>query len=83
MYHLITLLGTRYPLVQDWEMKARFDVINWVTLPNQSFVKQKVGNIDLQASADQTLSINEDIILWDHWFKQVELKCRGELRKNA
>ncbi|XP_015281606.1 PREDICTED: vomeronasal type-2 receptor 26-like [Gekko japonicus] len=60
--------GDNVSLVQN--MEGRFDVINWATLPNQSFIKQKVGNIDLQAPADQILSINEDIILWDHWFKQ-------------
>ncbi|XP_015281605.1 PREDICTED: vomeronasal type-2 receptor 26-like [Gekko japonicus] len=62
--------GDKVSLVQKEELEGRFDVINWVTLPNQSLIKQKVGNIDLQAPADQGFSINEDIILWDYWFKQ-------------
>ncbi|XP_054850270.1 vomeronasal type-2 receptor 26-like [Eublepharis macularius] len=62
--------GDKVSLVQNGELEARFDVINWVSLPNQSLVRQKIGKIDLQAPAGQTLSINEDIIAWDHWFHQ-------------
>ncbi|XP_054850271.1 vomeronasal type-2 receptor 26-like [Eublepharis macularius] len=64
--------GDKVSLIQNEELEARFDVINWITLPNQSLAKQKVGKIDLQAPAGQTLSINEDIIIWDDWFKQTQ-----------
>nr|XP_016850834.1 PREDICTED: vomeronasal type-2 receptor 26-like [Anolis carolinensis] len=47
-----------------------FDIINWVTFPNQSFSKVKVGSIDPQASLERYFSINETTITWQNQFNQ-------------
>ncbi|XP_078234874.1 vomeronasal type-2 receptor 26-like [Pogona vitticeps] len=44
-----------------------YDIINWVTFPNHSFLKNKVGEI----SPSQTFSINEEAIEWHRTLKQV------------
>uniref|UniRef100_A0ABM5GM26 Vomeronasal type-2 receptor 26-like n=1 Tax=Pogona vitticeps TaxID=103695 RepID=A0ABM5GM26_9SAUR len=44
-----------------------YDIINWVTFPNQTFLKNKVGEI----SPSQTFSINEKAIVWHRTFQQV------------
>ncbi|KAH0626259.1 hypothetical protein JD844_001154 [Phrynosoma platyrhinos] len=52
------------------ELIAAFDIINWVTFPNQSFSKVKVGRMDPQSPLDRQLSINENIITWQRQFNQ-------------
>ncbi|XP_044273016.1 vomeronasal type-2 receptor 26-like [Varanus komodoensis] len=52
------------------EMVAGFDVINWKFYSNESFLRVEVGRIDLQASPDHSLTINEEVITWHHWFNQ-------------
>ncbi|KAG6516833.1 type-2 vomeronasal receptor [Crotalus adamanteus] len=42
----------------------RFDLLNWVFLPNQSFVPTKVGRIDPRAPPGQDFTINSDGIVW-------------------
>uniref|UniRef100_A0A670ZIS9 G-protein coupled receptors family 3 profile domain-containing protein n=1 Tax=Pseudonaja textilis TaxID=8673 RepID=A0A670ZIS9_PSETE len=41
------------------ELLAGFDIINWVTFPNKSFMKVKVGQMDPEALSDRRFSINE------------------------
>ncbi|XP_015673668.1 vomeronasal type-2 receptor 26-like [Protobothrops mucrosquamatus] len=53
------------------ELVGRFDIINWITFPNQSFLKVKVGKMDPQAPWDKQLSINEKIITWHYTFGEV------------
>ncbi|XP_060548723.1 vomeronasal type-2 receptor 26-like [Pantherophis guttatus] len=43
---------------------ARYDLFNWVLLPNESFVPVKVGQIDPGAPAGQDFTINSDAIVW-------------------
>ncbi|XP_060548716.1 vomeronasal type-2 receptor 26-like [Pantherophis guttatus] len=43
---------------------ARYDLFNWVLLPNESFVPVKVGEIDPGAPAGQDFTINSDAIVW-------------------
>ncbi|XP_070795093.1 vomeronasal type-2 receptor 26-like [Pituophis catenifer annectens] len=43
---------------------ARYDLFNWVLLPNESFVPVKVGQIDPRAPAGQDFTINSDAIVW-------------------
>ncbi|XP_058020117.1 vomeronasal type-2 receptor 26-like, partial [Ahaetulla prasina] len=43
---------------------ARYDLFNWVLLPNKSFVPVKVGQIDPGAPAGQDFTINSDAIVW-------------------
>ncbi|XP_026578999.1 vomeronasal type-2 receptor 26-like [Pseudonaja textilis] len=43
---------------------ARYDLLNWVFLPNQSFSSTKVGQIDLGVPPSQDFTINADAIIW-------------------
>ncbi|XP_060547729.1 vomeronasal type-2 receptor 26-like [Pantherophis guttatus] len=45
-------------------VSSRYDLLNWLFLPNQSFVTTKVGEIDLMASPGQDFTINSDEIIW-------------------
>ncbi|XP_044273012.1 vomeronasal type-2 receptor 26-like [Varanus komodoensis] len=52
------------------EVITVFEFINWKFFPNESFLRMKVGKLDLQASPDQTLAIDEAAITWHPWFNQ-------------
>ncbi|XP_026578253.1 vomeronasal type-2 receptor 26-like [Pseudonaja textilis] len=45
-------------------LSSRYDLLNWLFLPNQSFVPMKVGQIDSTASPGQAFTINSDAIIW-------------------
>ncbi|XP_058038508.1 vomeronasal type-2 receptor 26-like [Ahaetulla prasina] len=49
---------------ENRELKTGFDIINWVTFPNQTFFRVKVGKIDPLAPKDNILSICLDSIVW-------------------
>ncbi|XP_070795183.1 vomeronasal type-2 receptor 26-like [Pituophis catenifer annectens] len=45
-------------------VSTHYDLVNWLFLPNQSFVPMKVGQIDSTASQGQDFTINSDEIIW-------------------
>ncbi|XP_077169582.1 vomeronasal type-2 receptor 26-like [Paroedura picta] len=53
------------------ELKSGFDVTNWVTFPNGSFIRLKVGRLDPWASPGEELTIHDDQIVWHRTFNQV------------
>ncbi|XP_063158806.1 vomeronasal type-2 receptor 26-like [Candoia aspera] len=55
---------------RNGERIAAFDIINWVTFPNQSFLRVKVGKIDPYESSNTSFTINEDNIVWPRRFNQ-------------
>ncbi|XP_066486296.1 vomeronasal type-2 receptor 26-like [Tiliqua scincoides] len=55
---------------ENKELQAGFDIINWVTFPNRSFLRVKVGRMDPQASAGQVFTINDEAITWHSMFNQ-------------
>ncbi|XP_060110839.1 vomeronasal type-2 receptor 26-like [Heteronotia binoei] len=57
---------------QNVEIVAGLDIINWVTFPNQSILRAKVGRIDPKAPEEKVLTIHEDGIIWPHRFNQVQ-----------
>ncbi|XP_066485595.1 vomeronasal type-2 receptor 26-like [Tiliqua scincoides] len=54
----------------DEGLSSGLDVINWVTFPNQSFLKIQVGKM----SPSQEFSIHDDAIVWNSRFQQ-NLPC--------
>ncbi|XP_066486711.1 vomeronasal type-2 receptor 26-like [Tiliqua scincoides] len=54
----------------DGNLAAGFDIINWVTFPNQSFRRVKVGRIQPRVSEDILLSIDDDALVWPSKFNQ-------------
>ncbi|XP_066486229.1 vomeronasal type-2 receptor 26-like [Tiliqua scincoides] len=56
---------------ENGELVAGFDVTNWVTFPNGSFLRAKAGDLDPRAPSGQELTINIDQIVWHRSFNQV------------
>ncbi|XP_077776737.1 vomeronasal type-2 receptor 26-like [Podarcis muralis] len=56
---------------ENGSLAAGFDIINWVTFPNQSFLRVRVGSVGPQAPKENVLAIYEDIIVWPDKFKQM------------
>ncbi|XP_060110776.1 vomeronasal type-2 receptor 26-like [Heteronotia binoei] len=63
--------GEEVTFDQRSELKSGFDITNWVTFLNNSFLRVKVGQMDPQASPGSQLTINEEIITWHSTFSQV------------
>ncbi|XP_054850288.1 vomeronasal type-2 receptor 26-like [Eublepharis macularius] len=55
---------------KNGELVAVFDVTNWVTFSNGSFVRVKVGRLDPQAPSGKQLTINDDQVVWHRSFNQ-------------
>ncbi|XP_053225706.1 vomeronasal type-2 receptor 26-like [Podarcis raffonei] len=56
---------------ENHELEGGFDIINWVTFHNKSFLRVKVGEMDPQAPLGKDFCINEKIITWHQSFNQV------------
>ncbi|XP_062993095.1 vomeronasal type-2 receptor 26-like [Elgaria multicarinata webbii] len=61
--------GENVSFDENGEIIPGFDIINWVTFPNQSFLKVKVGRVDPKPFSSKVF-INEDAIVWPSRFKQ-------------
>ncbi|XP_062993110.1 vomeronasal type-2 receptor 26-like [Elgaria multicarinata webbii] len=55
---------------QEGQLIVGFDIINWVTFPNQSFLRVKVGRVDMKDSSNISFSIFENSIVWPSSFNQ-------------
>ncbi|XP_015281603.1 PREDICTED: vomeronasal type-2 receptor 26-like [Gekko japonicus] len=56
--------GDKVTFDDHGELVGGFDIINWVTFPNKSFLRVKVGEMDPQAPQSREFSINEMDIGW-------------------
>uniref|UniRef100_A0A8C7E0V3 G-protein coupled receptors family 3 profile domain-containing protein n=1 Tax=Naja naja TaxID=35670 RepID=A0A8C7E0V3_NAJNA len=56
--------GQKISFNENGYLNTGFDIINWVTFPNKSFVKVKVGNIDPTHSPDKLVVISREDIIW-------------------
>ncbi|XP_053216170.1 vomeronasal type-2 receptor 26-like [Podarcis raffonei] len=54
------------------ELIAGFDIINWLTFPNQSFLRVKIGKIDSLGTQEKSFTIHEDAIVWPNQFNQTQ-----------
>ncbi|XP_066486736.1 vomeronasal type-2 receptor 26-like [Tiliqua scincoides] len=63
-------VGEKMSFDQHGELVVGFDILNWVTFPNQSFQRLNVGSMEPQANTEKVLKIHEDDIVWPNWFNQ-------------
>nr|XP_028560264.1 vomeronasal type-2 receptor 26-like [Podarcis muralis] len=80
--------GDLVSLNEKGELESGLDIINWVTFPNKSFSRVKVGRMDPWTLTDREFMINEDVITWHSMFNQMHPRsvcndnCRpGSVRK--
>ncbi|XP_054850302.1 vomeronasal type-2 receptor 26-like [Eublepharis macularius] len=53
------------------ELIEKFDVTNWVTFSNHSFIRVKVGSFDPHVPTGKELKIQDEKLVWHRWFTQV------------
>ncbi|XP_058038484.1 vomeronasal type-2 receptor 26-like [Ahaetulla prasina] len=69
------------------EIISGFDIINWITFPNQTFLRVRVGRIYPGTLSDKPLIISEEKIIWPNRFNQerplslCNKKCLSGYRK--
>ncbi|XP_044282787.1 vomeronasal type-2 receptor 26-like [Varanus komodoensis] len=64
--------GEEVSLDQHGDLLAGFDILNWHTFPNLSFIRVKVGKIDPSAPEDKMLSLAVDVMVWPRTFNGVQ-----------
>ncbi|XP_034278647.2 vomeronasal type-2 receptor 26-like [Pantherophis guttatus] len=56
---------------ENGELVAGFDVINWITFPNKSLLRVKVGWLDPKALSGSQLTLHKETITWHSSFNQI------------
>ncbi|XP_048372622.1 vomeronasal type-2 receptor 26-like [Sphaerodactylus townsendi] len=64
--------GDQISFDHNREMIAEFDIISWLTFPNQSVVRVKVGKISPHTHPAQNLQIDGEAMVWPTRFNQVQ-----------
>ncbi|XP_015673779.1 vomeronasal type-2 receptor 26 [Protobothrops mucrosquamatus] len=64
---------------QNGELETGFDIMNWITFSNLSFLRIRVGRTDPLSSQEEMLII-DDAIVWPHNFNQIQplSLCNGK-----
>ncbi|XP_048372618.1 vomeronasal type-2 receptor 26-like [Sphaerodactylus townsendi] len=64
--------GDQISFDSNRELIAGLDIISWLTFPNQSVVRMKVGKIPPRELSGLRLQIDEESMVWHPQFKQVQ-----------
>ncbi|XP_077169277.1 uncharacterized protein LOC143825138 [Paroedura picta] len=64
--------GDEISFNKDGELVAGLDVMNWISFPNLTFYREKIGRMDPQAPPEEMFTINEKVIQWPHIFHQTQ-----------
>ncbi|XP_066486705.1 vomeronasal type-2 receptor 26-like [Tiliqua scincoides] len=62
--------GDEVSFDEKGELAAGFDIVNWITFPNKSFTKVKVGRMDPHSPPGREFFIDETLITWYSSFNQ-------------
>ncbi|XP_058038626.1 vomeronasal type-2 receptor 26-like [Ahaetulla prasina] len=62
--------GDKISFDHNGELIVGFDIMNWVTFSNQTFLKVKVGKMNYMSTSKQEFSINNHAITWHDIFNQ-------------
>ncbi|XP_034286053.1 vomeronasal type-2 receptor 26-like [Pantherophis guttatus] len=62
--------GEQVSFGPNGEFETGFDVFNWVTFPNKSFLKVQIGKFDPIAPPEKLLTISAKEAVWPHVFNQ-------------
>ncbi|XP_062840591.1 vomeronasal type-2 receptor 26-like [Anolis carolinensis] len=80
-------VGEKISFDQNGVLEVGFDIINWVTFQNGSWIGVRIGKLDPWAPPDEAVSIDEDAIVWSNWFNltqplsQCSANCQPGYRK--
>ncbi|XP_060138023.1 vomeronasal type-2 receptor 26-like [Zootoca vivipara] len=69
--------GEKVSFGEKRELETGFDITNLVTFPNNSYVRVKVGRIDLEAPPGKQFSIDDDKMVWHKSFLQGQVPPRS------
>ncbi|XP_070583720.1 vomeronasal type-2 receptor 26-like [Erythrolamprus reginae] len=62
--------GEHVSFGSNGELETGFDIFNWVTFPNMSFLKVQIGKIDPLGPPDKLLAISDKEAIWPLIFNQ-------------
>ncbi|XP_060538746.1 vomeronasal type-2 receptor 26-like [Pantherophis guttatus] len=62
--------GEQVSFGPNGELETGFDIFNWATFPNKSFLKVQIGKIDPQAPPEKLVTISAKGAVWPLMFNQ-------------
>ncbi|XP_039214283.1 vomeronasal type-2 receptor 26-like [Crotalus tigris] len=65
-------VGQKISFNQNGKLDTGFDIVNWITFPNLSFLRVRVGRIKPMDPQEALFTIDEDDIVWPRRFNQVQ-----------